>query len=311
MTTKIRALGFIATTLVLAGCGTTLAPRELESARDAYKKAEAGPARTLTPASLDDAKQALDRAEQSFKDDSDSVATRHLSYIAMRRAEIANATGKTQAYMGEVEKAKQDKLALHEQLQKKTSAKLSATEKKLEDERRARERAAEDAARREKELKETAAKTKAELAAEREARKKLEGKYMAALASLKEVAKVKEEKRGVVITLSGEVLFATGKWELLPLAQNKLADVAKALKDQGFKAITVEGHTDSRGSADNNRVLSMKRADAVRDYLISQGIPADKIRAVGRGEDAPVASNKTPEGRANNRRVELVVTPED
>ena len=86
--------------------------------------------------------------------------------------------------------------------------------------------------------------------------------------------------------------------------------MAKAVKDQGYKQIVVEGHTDSRGSASANQSLSLKRAQEVRSHLISQGIDASKITAVGRGEDVPIASNDSAEGRANNRRVELVVTPD-
>jgi outer membrane protein OmpA-like peptidoglycan-associated protein len=148
-----------------------------------------------------------------------------------------------------------------------------------------------------------AAEAKAEL-------ERVEKKLSAALKSLDEIASVKEEKRGVVITLSGSVLFATGKSELLAIAKDRLNEVAKAVKDQGYKAIVVEGHTDSRGSDTANEELSLRRAEAVRVHLVSQGIDANKITAVGRGEATPVASNESAEGRANNRRVELVVTPE-
>ncbi|HEV8245272.1 MAG TPA: OmpA family protein, partial [Polyangiaceae bacterium] len=136
-----------------------------------------------------------------------------------------------------------------------------------------------------------------------------EKKLGAAMASLTEIAKVKEESRGVVITLSGAVLFATGKHTLLPIARDKLDDVAKALLDQSFKQITVEGHTDSKGSASKNEALSQQRADSVREYLVSKGIPSDKIKAVGLGSSRPVAENDTADGRANNRRVEIVVQP--
>ncbi|RLB63923.1 MAG: hypothetical protein DRI90_05765 [Deltaproteobacteria bacterium] len=129
------------------------------------------------------------------------------------------------------------------------------------------------------------------------------------MASLAEIAKVKEEKRGVVITMSGAVLFATGKHKLLPIATSKLADVAKALKDQGFKKIVVEGHTDSRGAPAENEALSLRRAQEVRTTLIAEGIPASKIQAVGHGSRRPITENDTAEGRANNRRVEIVVTP--
>ena len=70
----------------------------------------------------------------------------------------------------------------------------------------------------------------------------------------------------------------------------------------------MEGHTDTVGTAAKNQALSEKRANAVRDYLVSAGIPTDHISAAGRGEEAPVATNKTAAGRQQNRRVELVIT---
>ena len=118
-----------------------------------------------------------------------------------------------------------------------------------------------------------------------------------------------EEARGVVITLSGSVLFATGQSALLPIAKQKIDEVAKAVKDQGFKSLLVEGHTDSQGSATKNNELSQARAESVRQQLASNGIPSDKIRAQGLGSSRPVADNNTAEGRANNRRVEIVVEP--
>ena len=112
----------------------------------------------------------------------------------------------------------------------------------------------------------------------------------------------------MVITLSGQVLFVTGKAELLPAAQDQLAAVAKALQDQGeLKPVVVEGYTDSVGSDSNNLKLSQDRANAVRSFLVSKGLPSDKLTAVGKGKSNPVASNDTPDGRANNRRVEIVV----
>jgi len=121
---------------------------------------------------------------------------------------------------------------------------------------------------------------------------------------------VKEEARGVVITLSGSVLFATGKYELLAIAMNKLDEVAKALNDQGYKSIVVEGHTDAMGGDAQNTELSQRRADSVRAHLVTRGITSAKISSVGLGESRPIADNNSPEGRANNRRVEIVVQPE-
>ena len=73
--------------------------------------------------------------------------------------------------------------------------------------------------------------------------------------------------------------------------------------------LTVEGHTDSRGTSSSNQELSQQRADAVRTYIISRGYPSDLIHAHGIGQDRPVADNLSAEGRANNRRVEIIIDP--
>jgi outer membrane protein OmpA-like peptidoglycan-associated protein len=122
---------------------------------------------------------------------------------------------------------------------------------------------------------------------------------------------VKKESRGTVITLSGNVLFASGKSMLLPGAQTSLNQVADALKDQNDAKILVEGHTDSKGSEASNMELSRARAEAVASYLASRGVPKEQITSQGYGPSRPVADNNTPEGRANNRRVEIVVQPQE
>ena len=275
----------------LSGCGTTLPPAELVEARKVYAATEAGPAKSLAPAQLDTAKQALDKAEQSFEEEGDDQITKDLAYIADRRAKVAAAdAGREEAerLRAQIDKDFKDQQldALQNTKQQLASSKSAAekTKAELEAEKRA-------------------------LEAEKKARAEAEKKAAAAMASLAEIAKVKEESRGIVITLSGAVLFATGQSALLPIARQKLDEVAKALTDQGFKKIVVEGHTDSRGSADKNQVLSLQRAESVRAYLVSKGIPSDKISATGLGSSRSVDSNDTAEGRANNRRVELVVEP--
>jgi outer membrane protein OmpA-like peptidoglycan-associated protein len=277
--------------LVLGACGATQPPPELVDARKAYDRASKGLAAQLAPAQLDTAKQALDKAEKSFEDEGVDAPTPDLAYIAQRKAEIAEATaGKTAA---ERDAGQADKQFKDTQLEG-----LDKTKAELSKERQAGE------------------KTKAELenekkalSAEKVARAEAERKAAAAMASLTEIAKVKEEARGMVITLSGAVLFATGKYELLPIAKDKLDEVAKALSDQGYKGILVEGHTDSRGKASDNDTLSLKRAESVRTHLVSRGIPSEKIRATGLGSSRSIADNSTPDGRANNRRVEIVVEP--
>jgi outer membrane protein OmpA-like peptidoglycan-associated protein len=278
--------------LGLAACGPGLPPKDLVQARTAYDRASKGPAAELAPAELDTAKQSLMRAEATFQDEGDAPVTRDRAYVAERKAMSAEA-------QAGIVQAERERAAVEKDFKKAQIESLDNTKAALQAERSASEKSRAEIA-----------NTKAQLEAEKKAREEAEKRAAAALASLNEIAKVKEESRGVVITLSGAVLFATGKYELLPIAREKLNEVAKALKDQGFKSILVEGHTDSRGNASANEELSFKRADSVRTHLVSQGIPADKIRATGLGSSRPVADNNSTEGRANNRRVEIVVEPD-
>ena len=112
----------------------------------------------------------------------------------------------------------------------------------------------------------------------------------------------------MVITLQGEVLFKTGKWDLKAGAMAKLDQIADALRGKE-QPIVVYGFTDNVGTRDNNMDLSQKRAQSVRDYLVTKGIPQDLITAQGKGPDDPISDNGSVEGRASNRRVELVVQP--
>ena len=126
-------------------------------------------------------------------------------------------------------------------------------------------------------------------------------------AELARLASTKREARGLVVTLPG-IFFDTGKSALKPGAKNTLAKIATQLKGSDAVRIAVEGHTDSVGDDEKNMQLSEKRAEAVRDYLVSSGLGSDRITASGKGEADPVATNKTAAGRQQNRRVELVIT---
>jgi outer membrane protein OmpA-like peptidoglycan-associated protein len=137
-----------------------------------------------------------------------------------------------------------------------------------------------------------------------------EKRTAAALASLASLASLKEEERGLVVTLSGSILFRSAEATLLPPARVKLDQVNKALLAIRARNLIVEGHTDSQGSEAYNQGLSQRRADAVRDYLVQGGYPADHIQSRGQGESSPIAKNASAEGRANNRRVEIVIERE-
>ncbi|WP_437642589.1 OmpA family protein [Sorangium sp. So ce854] len=300
-----RALALCAALYAASGCSAAMPPKELVEARTSYKRAAQGPAASLAPAKLDTAKQALSRAEGAFNEEPESQQARDLAYIADRRAREAEAAAALEQAQRDKTAAEQNYKELSQQQLASAKDALQTNQQQIERERQARAQA--ESARQQAE----SARTQAEKARQEAeaARREAERVANAALASLKEIAAVKEEKRGVVITLSGAVLFASGKSELLPIAKEKLNQVAATLKDQGSPPLRIEGHTDSTGSAQANRKLSLDRADSVKTHLISVGLPADKISTVGHGPDRPVADNATAEGRANNRRVEIIVNP--
>lgn len=116
----------------------------------------------------------------------------------------------------------------------------------------------------------------------------------------------KQTDRGLVITL-GDVLFETGKADLKSSATANLAKLTTFLTQNADRSLVIEGHTDSIGSDSYNQVLSQNRADAVKAFLLNQGIAANRITAYGKGENSPVASNDSSSGRQMNRRVEIII----
>jgi outer membrane protein OmpA-like peptidoglycan-associated protein len=274
----------------LFGCATTI-PNELLSARRAYAEAAAGPAATLVPADLHRAKTAMSDAEAAFADDPKGFHTRDLAYVAQRKSELAQALAASAAEDAQAATANAQYQTTQDAIMLDTKAKLGASQSDLASSQN------------------TVARTQAELTASESARAAADAQAKSAMAALAKLAAVKEEARGLVITLSGSVLFASDQAALLPSAQARLGDVASALLATKERPLIVEGHTDSQGADAYNLDLSQRRAESVRQFLISQGYDGGKIRAVGIGEARPVADNATAEGRANNRRVEIIVSP--
>jgi len=295
--------------LVLFACGAAQPTKELKDARAAYQDASQGKAAELAPDKLLSAKQALDRAEGAFQDSPGSYKEKSLAYIAQRMAQLAAAIGSQYDAQKAAQKAEQDYKDAQDELRKAALDELKANQEKLE---KVRKEMAAQAGEASQKLKAQEAELEArqkELMAEKAARADAEKKLAAAMKSLEEIAKIKEEQRGLVITLSGAVLFASGKLELLPIAQTQLEKVAEVLQQQSpDKKMVVEGHTDSVGKDSDNMRLSQARADSVRSYLVTKGVKAERITAVGKGSSVPIADNKSAEGRANNRRVEIVVS---
>jgi outer membrane protein OmpA-like peptidoglycan-associated protein len=126
-------------------------------------------------------------------------------------------------------------------------------------------------------------------------------------AQLNSVLQTQETARGLIMNLS-DVLFDFNKYTLKPEAREKLAKVSGILLAYPDLKVQVEGYTDNIGTDEYNQQLSEKRADSVRDYLVSQSVPGSNITAQGYGKSNPIADNATNSGRAQNRRVELVVS---
>ncbi|MDF2692459.1 MAG: Outer rane lipoprotein omp16 precursor [Labilithrix sp.] len=270
------ATAAVAGSCVVLGCASTPPPKELRDARAGYQLAASSPGAIRAQADIADAKKSLDRAEAAFADDPSGNATREWSYIASRKSGSARAKANALTAIEEKRAADIELRNLRAQQQSRQRAELEGS--------------------------------RGQLASEKQARAAAEQKTRDALATIAGMRSVQSD-RGLVLTLSGSVLFATGKSVLLPAAQTRLKEAAKALKEDG-RRLTVVGHTDSSGSDETNQQLSLARAEAVRTYLVGQGLASDKAKAEGAGESQPNADNATAEGRANNRRVEVILENE-
>ncbi|MCC5975564.1 MAG: OmpA family protein [Rubellimicrobium sp.] len=113
----------------------------------------------------------------------------------------------------------------------------------------------------------------------------------------------------LTVTMPQDILFAVDSAVVNPGSQADLRTLSNSLNAYPNSRVVVVGHTDSTGSAAHNQALSERRANSVAAVLIQNGVSPSRIRAVGRGEDQPIATNQTPEGRALNRRVEIIITP--
>lgn len=128
-------------------------------------------------------------------------------------------------------------------------------------------------------------------------------------ATLSRLTNVREEARGVVVTLPGNIYFNAGQVHVKPAMQLQVAKIAKALAAAPDQRLLIEGHTDSDGSNESNFSLSELRARSVQKILLVEGIGAERMEIKGYGETNPIADNSTPAGKAQNRRVEIVLVP--
>lgn len=113
----------------------------------------------------------------------------------------------------------------------------------------------------------------------------------------------------LTLNMPGNVTFALNSAKLNPQFDDVLDKLANTLLEYNQTVIQIAGHTDSTGSHDYNMKLSLQRAESVKAYLVSRGVPPARLVTVGAGPDYPIASNATEEGRAQNRRVEITIVP--
>ena len=245
-------------------------------------------------AAEDRAAQAKLAAEDEARRRAQAESDRQQAEVARQQAEAAKAEALRMKQ--EAEQARKDAEAARAQAvaqqQDAEAARAQAVQQQqaLAVEAEKARKAAEEADR----LRQQAEKEKADLRAQ-------------LLAQLNAVLATRDSARGLIANMS-DVLFRTGSFELLSGARERLAKVSGIVLAHPGLHLEVEGHTDSVGSDDYNQQLSEKRAEAVRSYLVQQGIPDSAIVARGLGKSSPVATNDTPEGRQQNRRVEMVIS---
>jgi outer membrane protein OmpA-like peptidoglycan-associated protein len=255
----------------LASCATTpeTVP-ELEQARAKVESLAQNPlAEQAANRDLTGARGALTQAEQALEEGEDPEVVAHLAYLASRRAELG--------------------LARIEEAQARQAIAKSEAERNeiLLESRTAEARSAQQEAQASRE-------------AALQARTDLESMQQE-LAALQ----AKQTERGMVLTL-GDVLFDTAEATLKEGAAETIERLADFLKRNEETRIRIEGHTDSRGSEEYNNALSMRRAETVANALAAEAVSAERVAVLGRGEGFPVASNDTPAGRQQNRRVEII-----
>ncbi len=320
-----RILALAAVVVLLAACAT--APKKdlaLEQVKAQLQELAADEALTgYAPLALGEAKRALRHAETASGDKTYRI---HLIYMADRRIQIARASAQYEQMEAEFDRLEEERSAMlvrssklevkRARLETEQARMMSAA--RAEDANRAREEAEQASSREEKSARKAyqareeaeAAKalavssaTAAELS-RREA--DLATEQADSLRRQLENLQLRQTESGVVVTL-GDVLFETGQSGLKTEAQSSLVEVVDLLQSQPDHKIRIEGHTDSTGDAMANLKLSEQRANKVMDSLVALGVDPDRVTAAGMGEDFPIASNDTEEGRSQNRRVDVIL----
>ncbi len=265
---------------------------------------------------LSEAERATRAAENASGDETHRI---HLVYMADRRIQIARAAAQREKMEADLEKLRLEHSRLlvrasqleAEQARQEADQARMMSQATAEDAERARMEA-DSAMTREEQSREEADQAKA--LAESSALAASLAKKEANLASEQaqslrrqlENLQLRQTESGVVVTL-GDVLFETGQAELKSDAVSSLSEVVDLLQSEPEKKIRIEGHTDAVGEASTNLRLSQQRADSVLKTLVDLGVDKTRVTTVGMGEDFPIATNETADGRSKNRRVDVIL----
>ena len=265
------------------------------AARDATQTAEEARVMAVKQRAEDEA-QAKAAADKAAAEAREARARADAEAEAQRRAQAEQAQKEAEEAKAAAEKAKAEaEQAAAEAARQKEEAEKAKAEAVAQQQALAAETAkAQQSAAQSEQLRQQAEKEKQDLRAR-------------LLQQLNSVLATRDTARGLIANMS-DVLFKTGSYELAPGARERLAKVSGILLAYPSLHVQIEGHTDSVGGDEYNQTLSENRANAVRDYFVQQGIPAASIESRGFGKTQPIATNDTPEGRQQNRRVELVLS---
>lgn len=256
---------------VVSGCATTKVYEPLESLKTKYNAEKStGPIREYAPVALYEIEGLIQKAEAA-ESDGNMPDLKHYTYMGEKTLELASAKAAS--------KQAEDRI---QQLSEERNQIL------LESRGMEAKRSREEAEKMRQQLESYKASEVEKL------KKELEG------------YKSKKTDRGTILVLDN-LLFDTGGATLLAGSQKNLEPLVKYLRENPNRNISIEGHTDSVGNDEFNRELSLRRADAVKQYLLQSGIEENRIRTRGFGEAYPVASNASSSGRQMNRRVEIVI----
>ncbi len=272
------------------------------AAKEATETAEEARLMAVKQKAEDEAQAAAAAREAKARADADAEAKRRAEAEAARaqaeqaRVQAEQARAQAEQAKAEAERMKQEAVAAAQEaaLQREAAEKAKAEAVAQQQVLSAETDKARAAAAQSDSLRQQAEKEKQELRAR-------------LLQQLNSILATRDSARGLVANMS-DVLFRSGSFELLPGARERLAKVSGIVLAYPSLHVAIEGHTDSVGGDDYNQELSEHRAQSVRDYFVQQGISANAIEARGFGKSEPIASNDTPEGRQQNRRVELVLS---